>query len=224
MKLKSFIIIGILFSSLSTSVNAALFFVIGDVGTIGGSNNWPSGELPEYAADGSVQTKYMNFGKTNTGYIFTPSAGSTIVSGINFTTANDGSDRDPASYILWGSNTATASMTAGAVFDVENYFTKISEGVLTLPSGRLESGGDVTFTNTTAYNTYLLVFPTVKNPAANSMHIGEARLQLSTGSPLTTSGVFGGGQLTDIVPEPSSTSILCLTFSGLLAIRKRRQA
>ena len=44
----------------------------------------------------------LNFAKLNTGLSLKPTVGSTVVTGLRFTTANDAPERDPATYTLEG--------------------------------------------------------------------------------------------------------------------------
>lgn len=196
----------------------AALFVIGQVGTTGGANNWPGAEHPALALDGNPGTKYLNFAEFDTGYIYSAADGSAqTVTGISFATANDAPDRDPVSFVLYGSNTAVVSTDPGATFNTAN-FTLIAQGDLNLPGDRLTAIDPITFDNATAYNTYLLVFPTVKNPdGANSMQIGEARLLTANGP--VPEGIVGGGQL--IVPEPGTAALTALVAVGLVTRRRR---
>ncbi|HEV7948354.1 MAG TPA: autotransporter-associated beta strand repeat-containing protein [Glaciihabitans sp.] len=158
-------------------------FVVGTVGTVAATNNWPGGEAPERAIDG-VAGKYLNFGMTNTGILVKPTfngGNGTVVSSLQLWTANDAEPRDPASYQLWGTNTDLDF--AATTFDM-TAFTQISSGNLALPAGRGGGGATalnnansqtVTFSNTAGYKNYLLFFPTIKG-AANSMQIGEVQL------------------------------------------------
>jgi hypothetical protein len=151
-------------------------FTIGNGNGTGGSNSWPAAESPNLAIDNTVSTKYLNFGISNTGFIVTPAFGSSNVTGIHFDTANDSIERDPASYVLYGSNTVVANGTVGATFNLSD-FTQIASGTLSLPTTRLDTTTSISFGNTGNYTTYLLVFPTVRTPAsANSMQIGDAIL------------------------------------------------
>jgi hypothetical protein len=122
----------------------------------------------------NVQQKYLNFLDLGSGFTVTPALGSgvggTIVTGLRLYTANDAEERDPASYLLEGSTTGAAGP-----------FATISQGALALPTGRNDLPGnppiDLTFdfqelffANTSAYTTYRLTFPTLRNAAAaNSM-------------------------------------------------------
>jgi PEP-CTERM motif len=194
-------------------------FTAAIVGTAGGANNFPAGEPPASAIDGVAvgagATKYLNFAKEDTGYIVLPSGG-TIVNGISFVTANDDPRRDPASYILYGSN-AVSSLAASIYTLAGDGFTQISTGALTLPntgtnlSGNLAGSegrglaASVAFANTTPYTSYILVFPTIRDTTANSMQIAEAVLTFS-------------------VPEPATTGFLALGLLGALTTRRRHQA
>ncbi len=181
-------------------------FNIGVAGTAAGVNNWPAGESPNHAIDG-VGQKYLNFGETDTGFVITPAVGPTTVGGLRLWTANDAEPRDPASFQLFGTNADVSGDTI-AMSD----FTQILEGVLDLPSSR-NAGGDAPlddansqtfrFGNDTEFDSYLVLFPNVKDAAsANSMQIAEVQL-------------LG-------VPEPGSMSLLgmgALTFLGVLRSR-----
>ena len=181
-------------------------FNVGVAGTAAGVNNWPAAESPDHAIDG-VGQKYLNFGETDTGFVVTPS-GPTTVGGIKLWTANDAEPRDPASFQVWGTN-ADVSGASIALSD----FTAIAVGTLDLPSSRNAGGGaalddansqTIRFLNDTEYNSYLVLFPGVKDAAsANSMQIAEVQL-------------LG-------IPEPGSLTLLGLggLFLGLLRRRSR---
>ena len=135
----------------------------------------PAGEVVSHVID-DVAAKYLNFLDLNSGFIVTPSAGATVVSGLRLYTANDVEERDPASYQLSGS-------TVGP----DGPFEVISEGDLALPSDRnmdlsspVTTGlihEEITFENAAAYVSYRLIFPTLKDAGAtNSMQIAEVEL------------------------------------------------
>jgi hypothetical protein len=152
-------------------------FVQGAAGT--GINRWPSAEGPEKAIDGQMQSsKYLNFGKTDTGFVVTPGIGKSVVTAMHLYVANDNEARDPASYELYGTNVTPS----GGPMPLSG-FTLISSGSLSLPSARNNDAGEtygqsVLISNTTAYTSYLLVFPTVKSASsANSMQIGDVQLE-----------------------------------------------
>jgi autotransporter-associated beta strand protein len=159
-------------------------FNIGVAGFNPGVNNWPDGESPDHAIDGVAQ-KYLNFGITNTGFLVNPTfngGNGSVISSMQLWTANDEEPRDPATFEIWGTN---AALDFGATsFNMAMDFTLITSGSLALPSGRGLTGTNplnntnsqtVTFTNTTGYKEYLVIFPTVKG-ASNSMQIGEVQL------------------------------------------------
>lgn len=156
----------------SSASGAAVWFdATAGGGATGSSANYPAGEPPQAAIDGNLYTKYLNFDKENTGFTVSGAKSSFPVTQMILATANDASERDPASYTLEGSNDGIT-------------WNPISSGALALPTGRNTSianftvySQSVTFANTTAYSSYRVVFPTVRNAGvANSMQIGEVSL------------------------------------------------
>jgi len=136
----------------------------------------PAAESVDHVIDNFGQ-KYLNFLDLNSGFIVTPSVGRTLVNGLRLWTANDSEPRDPSSYKIEGSLNGP-----------NGPWTTISQGALALPSGR-NTGGNVAltgsnnqtvyFSNTAAYTSYRVIFPTIKGtvPAdANSMQIAEVDL------------------------------------------------
>lgn len=187
-------------------------FTIGTAGFSQPANNWPGGEHPGLAIDGSFGpggTKYLNFNQTNTGLIVTPDGGSAAfaLDGLSFWTANDSPGRDATSYQVWGSTTTLSNSTPGTAYSL-GAMTLLSSGPLSLSNNR-NSGPEspVSFSNETAYASYLIVFPTVKSPGYdpenNSMQIGEI--------------LFNGHTP---IPEPGSAVLLACGIAGLL--RRRR--
>lgn len=110
------------------------------------------------------------------GFIVTPSAGSTVVSGVRFYTANDAEVRDPANFSIEGSN------------DGGNIWTLISSNAVTLPAGRNGTAADVInplvhnsaeahFANSQGYTSYRVTIYNVKNDSsANSAQFGDVEL------------------------------------------------
>lgn len=188
------------------SAHAAPLFAPGDpifaydldtaAGSTGGvifpAVSYPAGEPPANAIDGNAGNKYLNFGKYGAGIIVTPASPAAAQS-LVLTTANDSSGRDPASYIIFGSNSAITSVDNSNGF-ADNW-TYIAQGALSLPAGRLATASPVNFSNSTSYSSYWIVFPTLKSVGTvDSMQIGE--IQLFTGAGGTGSAVFAPGNTT----------------------------
>lgn len=135
------------------------------------SSSSPSGEPAKNAIDGTTLTKYLNFGKLNTGFIVTPAAGARAVAEIRLSTANDSPVRDPAAYELSGTNDPVLS-TAHSEGTGENW-TLVARGKVTLPSQRFAETV-VPVSNGASFTSWRLVFPEVKNEAsADAMQISE---------------------------------------------------
>jgi hypothetical protein len=109
-------------------------------------------------------TKYVDFDKFNTGFTVTPHFGATLVQGLTLMSANDHPDRDPASYILSGSNDGTN-------------FVVISSGPVPPFPARFHKQEFFFLEHPNSYTSYRLVFPTVADPAvAIAMQIAEVEL------------------------------------------------
>jgi PEP-CTERM motif len=173
---------------------------VGVVGTAAGVNNWPGGETPPMAHDGNTATKYLNFFEIDTGIVVSPDAASAslMLNSLSFTTANDAPERDPLTFSLFGSLTPLSGDFA--ISTLTPIVTGATTGLGTDP-GRFTAGGPQTFTNNTAYASYLLIFPTVRDAgAANSMQIGEI--------------TFDG------IPEPGTAALAAMALLGL--VRRKR--
>lgn len=188
-----------------TAPGDAILIVNGVNDGDGDSGPPPGSENVENAIN-NVGQKYLNFLDLGSGLIVTPSfnagLGGTLVTGLRLYTANDATERDPASYLLEGALSAAGPWTA------------ISSGGLDLPLGR-NAGGNAPldplssfnqtlfFANDDGYLAYRLTFPTLRNaPAANSMQIAEIEL------------------LGIAIPAPASLGLAGL--AGLVISRRRR--
>jgi hypothetical protein len=90
------------------------------------------------------------------------------VTGLALTSANDAPDRDPANYILSGSNDDGATFTEIASGDVPEFVERLERQT-------------ISFKNDLAYTTYELIFPTTVGPSGCCMQIAE--IELLTGAP-----------------------------------------
>jgi hypothetical protein len=172
----------------------------------------PGAEGVEKLIDGMTTdpgaTKYLNFGKLNSGFIVTPASGPSIVKTFQMTTANDAESRDPASWILYGTN---APIVSGAHSQgTGEAWTLIASGTVNLPSGagsRNTAGPFVEVSNNTAYASYKMLFPTIRNAAAgdaDSMQLNEIQFYDVT------------------IPEPSSLVLGAIAFALGSAIARKR--
>ena len=82
---------------------------------------------------------------------------------MGLTSANDAPDRDPATFVLSGSNDGGAT------------FTEIASGDVPAFGERFERQ-EVSFANDAAYTTYELIFPTTAGPSTCCMQIAEIEL------------------------------------------------
>jgi MYXO-CTERM domain-containing protein len=172
-------------------------------------SGYPGNEVPMLALDNNPNTKYLNFGRENSGFIVTPGVGSSIVNSFRVTTAGDVDGRDPSAWQIFGTNETIASYDNGTGTD-EGWTLIASGGFdnLTMPLARLTTGADVTFTNSEAYASYKVIFTENRGPdggAVNSIQFADIQ--------------FGG----TVVPEPGSAA-LALLGAGALAARRRRRA
>lgn len=138
-----------------------------DLGTL---SSTPGGEVVGNVLDGNPNTKYLNFGNNWSGFIVTP--GFSLVQSMRFTTANDGINRDPAYYVLYGTADTISSTAHGP--GLSESWTYISSGSLSLPTTRLDSSSVVNFGNSANYTSYKLLFPATRGGDA-SMQIGDTQ-------------------------------------------------
>ena len=141
------------------------------------TDGWPPNELPPFGFDNQILTKFLHFaGEVEpTGLRVTPAMGSTLVTGLTFTTANDAEERDPVEYQLSGSNDS-----------IDGPYTLIAEGPIVDFDGATAWGRrtlgttPIQFENEVSYKHYEIMFPTVRDPGgANSMQIAEIELLMT---------------------------------------------
>jgi len=138
--------------------------------------DWPAAEFPANAIDDNVNTKFLHFkGATQPADIqVTPAVGSTVVTGLTFTTANDAIERDPVKFELSGSNDSIdGPWTLIAAGDIAD-FAQATEW----PRYSMNATA-ISFENTAAYKHYQVLFPALRNPVSDAekmMQIAEIEL------------------------------------------------
>ena len=138
-------------------------------------SDYPGNEEPFRILDGNPNTKYLNFGRTNSGFIVTPAAGASVADSFRFTTANDFPDRDPSGYEIYGTNDPITS-TDNSAGDQENW-TLLDSGNLMLPLDRFTEGDLISFTNTDEYSSYRVVITSLRDELmANSAQYADFQL------------------------------------------------
>jgi hypothetical protein len=168
-------------------------FTIGAVGTTNPGNNWPSAEGPDKVVDSNTGSKFLIFRNSNAGLIFSPTNSNIVFNRLSLSTANDASERDPASYIIYGSATALSG-TAGTNISLAG-LTELASGTITLPDNRTTGPTVVQFANTTAYASYIVAFPTVRSTSSNNLtQISEVQLSQGINPPVAVAmeGARGG--------------------------------
>lgn len=176
-------------------IGTPIFSPSNPITSFGGSS--PVNEGVANAIDGDPNTKYLNFGEINTGFDL-DAGSSSIANMIMLTTSNDGPERDPFNYEVYGS---TDNIT----------FNLITSGILPCSSNRRFSRY-FAINNSTAYRYYRFKVPTVCDAnSANSMSIGEVQLYSDViASTLTTS-------VGTLAVNPSSygdtTATACFSFN-----------
>ena len=133
------------------------------------NSSYPANESPAQGIDGNIETKYLNFARLNTGIIVSPQD-SSVIKSISLSTANDAVDRDPTSFIIFGTNEAINSMDNGN--GAHESWTEIESGSFGLPNSRNTPGTILNLENNIEYESYKIIFPTVKGNG-NSMQIAE---------------------------------------------------
>jgi hypothetical protein len=142
-------------------------------------------EMPKYAMDGLVITKYLNFGHRGgpnlvvngpgigTGFLVIPSiSNSTLACGLLFATANDNPQRDPINVTLEGSNALTIeALNRGSSWTL---IYNGSTGIDTI-SNRSTYGILQNFSNTKHFASYRLLI-TSQRGNGDAVQYSEARI------------------------------------------------
>ncbi len=141
----------------------------------GWQSRYPAAEPPAMCLDNDPNTKYLNFGKVNSGFIVTPLVGPSMLEGFQITTANDHPQRDPVVWMVYGTN--------DEIVDVDNSdgkgetWTLICGGTLALPEERFTPGLMYVIANQAEFFTsYMVIFETLKDATDDSMQIADIQI------------------------------------------------
>jgi len=147
------------------------------------AGQYPPSEGAKWAIDGSVGTKYLNFGNgggepffstikgVGTGFYVTPVFGNSVATGFRFMTGNDVPERDPTNITIEGSHAGGDDLKLGSSW------SPIYTGTSGLgpDPGRHGTGQQVSFTNKAAFTSYR-VLVTSQRGLANSVQYSEFQM------------------------------------------------
>ena len=157
------------------------------------STRSPVGETVENAIDNDVRTKYLNFDKLNAGMTVEPESEQSLVTGLLLTSANDAPQRDPASFVLYGSNNGID-------------FSLIAKEKIDVFPGRFRSQ-EIHFPNDQIFRLYRLIFPTIRNAgSAVAMQIAEVQFMGKTGRIVKDSKLADVTHSSDLITPTSHHS------------------
>ncbi|MBO4716032.1 MAG: hypothetical protein J5672_08025, partial [Verrucomicrobia bacterium] len=131
-------------------------------------SNYPAQEPPYASADGDIKVKYLNRGGAKSGFIVTP-AEQVTPTAVMYTRANDSAERDPVDVEIYGTNDPIVDQDNSAG-DKENW-TLVGSGTFETSDFRFRNSNIIYFTNTDAFSSYRVIFPTLRGTA--EMQIGE---------------------------------------------------
>jgi hypothetical protein len=166
---------------------------------------YPENESPQKALDADAGSKYLNFGKENSGIVVTPAAGKSVVTGLKVTTANDSPERDPVAFAIYGTNDALSQLDNQDGTEAD--WTLIHTGALDPSTDRGAESPLAAFANTDGYTSYKILFTGLRDSAtANSMQVAGIQLEGT------------------LVPEPGTLGLAGAAALALVGRRRRRLA
>ncbi|MEI7785873.1 MAG: hypothetical protein WCK08_15895, partial [Betaproteobacteria bacterium] len=192
------------------------------------SANTGSGEGAANVLDANSASKYLNRDKVGSGLVFTLSQAD-VVNSLQFTSANDASERDPMTFTVFGSNGAADWSSAA--------WTQIAQGNTGLGTARRTEAAAVGFANTTAYKHYKVVMTSLRNNAtAGSMQVADIKLA-SNGRAIAaglgqngiawtdvTRGALNNGDWLSVGADASGKQWVASTAGGQIFYADTRQA
>ncbi len=165
-------------------------------------STYPAAEGPVNLIDGNSATKFLSFGKENTGVIVTPGVGPSVLSRFTMTLANDSatqSGRDPVAFEIYGTNDPIESLNDSPGNGED--WTLLNSGTMEYEAANFATVGPFHVGATEYYESYKIIFPTLRDTGNNSMQIAEL-------------------QLIGSVPEPTTVALLGMGLVGLMASRR----
>lgn len=144
--------------------------------------NYPGGEAPAKSTDGNLDSKYLNFGKTNVGFLIVPSMGPSKLTSVQMATANDSPNRDPMTISIEGTNEPFNPQTYLGVFNTS--WTLVYSGSSGLEAlsaddatGRKVWGVEKPIVGAGTFTYYRVLITTLRDAGgANSMQFSEIAL------------------------------------------------
>src|SRR5260221_5076631 len=112
-----------------------------------------------------------------TGIIVTPQSGASVLQSFTLTTANDATDRDPAAYMLYGTNSTVTS--ADNSDGKSEAWTLIQGGAIRLTLTRQSLLQAVNITNSTTYSSYKLLFQQLQKVNSSNVPANPNSMQVA---------------------------------------------
>ncbi len=117
---------------------------------------------PEDLLDASSFTKYLNFGRKNSGFDITASSGPSAAGSFILTTANDVNGQDPVSWEIVGTNVEIFNENNGTGHNES--WSLLGSGMVETPFERFTAAPEVFFDNTVSYTFYKFLVTSVGSP------------------------------------------------------------